>query len=377
MIGALKREFINLPGAMETVALSQARDPFMDRSGKRKTFPLGKALQVTCRPEAPIQILFNGHMDTVYGEKHPFQTCTLIDKNKLQGPGTADMKGGLVVMLKALETFELCPWKNEIGWEVFIGPDEEIGSPGSAPILLQKASSGKFNFGLVYEPTFPDGKLVRNRKGSFNFSILVEGREAHVGRYFKQGKHAIAALCQFVTKVHALNDTFPDAIFNVGYIEGGGAVNVVPDRALAHLNVRVAHAEDVKAIEKTIENLVEETNQQEGILLTCEGQLLKTPKEVDTKTEHLFNAIAGCGKELGMKLDWQDTGGGSDGNNLWAGGLPNIDTMGVQGGDIHSNKEYLLVDSLVQRTQLTTLLLMKLASKELKLEDLLCQQPAK
>lgn len=372
ILNAIKTEYETFQNVhIQEIPLQNAPSVLRDINGTHKTLSFTNALQVSCRPNAPIQIFLNGHMDTVYDKNNSFQHCQFIENNKLQGPGVADMKGGLIVMLAALQAFEQCPWKDQIGWEVFINPDEEIGSPGTEHLFAQKIQLKKFAFGLIFEPTFADGTLVRNRKGIMSFSAITEGRSAHVGRNFNEGRNAIAALAEFVTEVHNLNKTLPTCTLNVGYVEGGGPINVVPDRALANINVRVSNQNDINAVEHHLANIVEKINKTDGILISCSGRDTKMPKVVDSKTESLFELIQSCGKDLGLNLSWKDTGGASDGNTILAAGLPNIDTMGVRGGDIHSPSEYMFIDSITERAQLTALLLMKIASKEISIQHLL------
>src|SRR3989304_2280040 len=131
-------------------------------SGKGIRKPLGNALSIRKRSTAPLRIFLGAHMDTVYPADHPFQKAVRVDQNTLRGPGVADSKGGLVVMLKALEALERSPYAQSVGWEVLINPDEELGSPGSAPLLAQAAKNT--HLGLVFEPPLPDGALVGARK---------------------------------------------------------------------------------------------------------------------------------------------------------------------------------------------------------------------
>ena len=162
-----------------------------------------------------------------------------LDDNRIQGPGVTDAKGGLLVMLKALEAFERSPWANELGWEALINPDEEIGSPGSK-LLLEKAARTN-DIGLVFEPSLSDGNLVGSRRGSGNFVVMVKGRAAHAGREPHIGRNAINALAEFVVQLNSLPPGALGLTLNVGYIEGGGPVNVVPDRAICKFNVRVSN----------------------------------------------------------------------------------------------------------------------------------------
>ena len=116
------------------------------------------ALLITARPDAPIQVVLTGHYDTVFPIDSAFQSVTTRADGALNGPGVADMKGGISVMLGALEAFETHPQKDRLGWSVLLSPDEEIGSPGSAPLLAKLAAKG--HVGLTYEPAMADGTLA-------------------------------------------------------------------------------------------------------------------------------------------------------------------------------------------------------------------------
>ena len=355
MMEALKTGFSCLPGRIREMELAQTP---------------GRGLQLICRPQAPVQVFLNGHMDTVYGPEHPFQKCRLIDENILNGPGVADMKGGLLVMLKALEIFERAPFAGNLGWEVYIGPDEEIGSPGSARILQDAAR--RHHLGLVFESSLRDGALIRKRKGAGTFKVTAKGKSAHVGRDFSLGRNAVAALCNFVSEVQRLNGEIPGAIFNVGNISGGGPVNIVPEYAAAQFNIRIDRCEDIAVIQNCIRELLCKANRQEDLHLEMDGTFNRPPKELTPQIEQLFGfykdcARDHCARDLGMSLDWRDSGGCSDGNNLAVAGLPTLDTLGVRVGDIHSDKEHVYLDSLPERIRLTALFLMKLATGSITL----------
>jgi glutamate carboxypeptidase len=347
-------------------AESQRIDLVAEPWGSAEKLPLGQALVLRKRSTAPVRVFLCCHMDTVYPPDHPFQKCELMEDNILRGPGVADAKGGLVVMLKALETLEQSPWAEQVGWEVLINPDEEIGSPGSGALLVEAARNN--HLGLVFEPSFPDGNLVGDRKGSGNFNVTVRGRAAHAGREPYMGRNAINALARFIVE---LNEASENGItINVGYVEGGGPVNVVPDLAICRFNVRVMTLEDQVFFEEHVEGLVKEFNQLDGISLELEGRFARPPKPLDGKTVALLDHIAECGSELGLNIEWRTSGGSCDGNNLAAAGLPTVDSLGVTGGGIHSADEYVAVDSLIERAKLTALLLMKLAAGEIKIEEL-------
>jgi glutamate carboxypeptidase len=310
------------------------------------------------RPEAKRKILLVGHMDTVYPVDSPFQDLEMIDSQRLRGPGVADMKGGLVVLLKALQAFERSPYSQEIGWEVFINSDEEIGSPYSSPIL--KKIAPKYNYGLVFEPTLPSGDLVSERKGSLNLSVTVKGKTAHVGRHYHEGVSAIYALSSFIHTIE--KEIGEDLIINIGKIWGGVANNVVPDLATCTINVRSSSHEKMNSCRKKMDDTaIQLMGERPGVTITIEEHVHRPPKPFDAKTKALFEEYAQCAKLLGEELTWKESGGVCDGNIMAAAGLPTIDTLGVNGGNIHTDDEFVDLKSLPRKAKLTTLFLMRYA----------------
>lgn len=351
----------DLGATVETIELAPYRQ--LDDRGLWQERPLGPLLRIRKRPQAKHQVLLCGHMDTVYPADHPFQSCRWIDTQTLNGPGVADMKGGLVVMLYALRALEESSLANNVGWQVIINPDEEIGSPSSAAIIAQAAAN--FSLGFVYEPALTaEGILAGQRKGSGKFSVAVSGRAAHVGRAFDDGHNAIIGLAQLINTIDKLNGQRPGVTINIGYCHGGGAVNIVPDKAICHIDIRTYTTEDETWFSQTINTIIKNFNQQSELHAECVGQFTRPPKLMDKCTTHLYEWAAKQAASLGLHLRWQATGGCCDGNNLSAAGLPNIDTLGVRGGAIHSDQEFTLVESLPERAQLTALLLFKLAKEK-------------
>jgi len=332
----------------------------IDESGAIRHLPLGDALRIRKRPEAPLQIFLCGHMDTVFAVDHPFQSVRRLDANTLNGPGVADLKGGLMVMLKALEALERSPFADRIGWEILFNPDEEIGSPGSAPLIADAAT--RCRLGLIYEPCMPDGSLAGARKGSGNFSVVVRGRAAHAGREHHLGRNAVRALCDYLSALDDLNGQRAGVTVNPGFIHGGGAVNVVPDTAMARVNIRIEQPDDEAWCLQQLARLGADIDARDGLSLQLHGGFGRKPKPLSQANLALFELTRDCGAQLGMRLAWNPTGGCCDGNNLAAAGVPNIDTLGVRGGNIHSSDEYMRIDSLTERAKLSALILMRLAN---------------
>lgn len=336
-------------------------DAVVDRVALNGT--TARALRVRVRPQAPLQILLSGHYDTVYGADHPFRQCTLVPPDLLRGPGTADMKGGLVVMLAALEAFAPTPHADRLGYEILLSPDEEIGSQGTRPLLLEAAS--RHRFALVFEPARANGDLVKSRKGTGIVTLTVHGRAAHAGRDPGAGRNAILALCELLPPIDRLSGALPGVMVNVGRIAGGGAVNIVPELACAEINFRVTRPGEDEAVQRRLRELAAPLNARDGYRVEISGGFNRGPK-VETPFEcALFGAWQQCGAEFGETFGWQHVGGGSDGNILSAAGLPNLDGLGVVGDHLHSSEEFCHLPSLVTRAQIAALFLHRLAAGEI------------
>lgn len=329
----LAAEFAMLPGAtVEHVPL--AGTP-------------AQVLHIRVRPSAPHQLLLSGHYDTVYEQQSTFQTCTLLDPDTLRGPGVADMKGGLVVMLAALRLLEQTPAAAQLGYEIILGPDEEIGSAGTEPLLT--AAAARHRFALVFEPARSNGDLVKSRKGTGIFTLTVHGRAAHAGRDPAAGRNAILALCALLPQIDALSRDLPGVMVNVGRITGGGTVNIVPDLARAEINVRITNNSDDALFLDRVCALLAPLNAREGYRAELTGRFNRGPK-VETAAEvAMFAAWQACARTAGVTLDWQHVGGGSDGNLLSAAGLPNLDGLGPVGDGLHSEREFIRLSSLAER----------------------------
>lgn len=349
----------SLADSIETVPL--ANQETVDDQGERQVLTYPDALVIRKRPNAPFQVLLGGHLDTVFAKDHPFQSCRWLDDNTINGPGTADIKAGLVVMHQALLAFEDHPLAEQLGWTVVLNPDEETGSIGSAALLAEEAQ--KAHVGMVYEPALADGTLAGARKGSGNFTLTVKGRSAHAGREFDKGRNAIAALAEAMSRLHRFNE-HKGLTLNLGKIQGGGALNVVADLAQCRFNIRTLDPSCQQDAERALKELVSSLNQQDGIQASLAGQFNRSAKPMTPAIQQLFDWLSDCGDRLGVSVSYKATGGCCDGNNLAAAGLPNIDTLGVRGGLIHTPQEFFVVDSLAERAKLSLLLLDKLVTHQ-------------
>lgn len=328
----------------------------IDTAGQTATLESAPALRWDFRPAQARRVLLAIHYDTVFGADSPFQSCERLADDRLQGPGVADAKGGIVVLryaLKALQKFALA---EQIGWTVLLNPDEELGSPSSHALLQNVAP--EFEFGLLFEPALPDGRLVAERKGSGNFTLVVHGKSAHAGRNFHDGRNAVAALCQLLAAIDALNGETVNLTINIGQVQGGGPVNIVPDLAIGRFNVRVADEIAAAWFEERLQALVASCDAREGLTCRCHGSFTSPPKRITPPLRRLMQAIEQSAIELGQTpVHWTDTGGVCDGNKLAAAGLPNIDTLGPLGGGLHSHDEWVQLSSILDKAKVIVNLL--------------------
>ena len=356
MAGLLADAFSALPG--EPTLAEPARVETIDAAGSLRGIEHGRHLHLTVRPDAPVQLLFTGHMDTVFEADHPFQSLTWLEAGVLNGPGVADMKGGIAVMLAALKAVEASESAAGIGYEVLINSDEEVGSPASAALLAQ-AARGK-RAALTYEPAaLPDGTLAGARPGSGNFNFTVRGRSAHAGRNPEDGRNALIAAADLALRLKAL--VRPGLSVNPARIDGGSPNNVVPDLAILRVNLRPATPDDENEARGLIDALVATIAAEHDVAIDTHGGWGRPPKPMTPESEALFGLVRQAGADLGQTIGWQPSGGVCDGNNIAACGVPVVDTMGVRGGKIHSMEEYLIVDSLAERAALSALTILRLA----------------
>jgi len=299
-----------------------------------------------------------GHFDTVWPrgtlERMPFH----VDQDgRAFGPGVFDMKASLVVCLAVFEQLKK-HWQfvRRPIWVLFTS-DEELGSPTSRCLIEKLALECAYV--LVLEPALADGGLKTARKGVGRFRLEVEGRAAHSGVAPESGRSAIVELAHQIVKLQALQDLSAGTTINVGVIQGGTTANVVPARASADIDVRVASKAEEARIERTLGSL---EPIMPDIRLTVSGCFNRPPMERTPANILLFEQarLIAWKTSVGFVLTEGSSGGGSDGNFTAALGVPTLDGLGPRGGGAHADDEHVLVASLPERAALLFDLLMGL-----------------
>lgn len=301
----------------------------------------------------PLQVVV-GHCDTVWPAGTLEEMPVERRDDRLHGPGTFDMKGGLVQVLFALEAaLAAAGGKPPVTPVLLVTSDEETGSEGSRTNLVRLARIA--DRVLVAEPALGlDGHLKTARKGIGRFTVTIEGRAAHAGLDPEQGASAILALSDVVQRLHALGDPERGTTVNVGTIDGGLSPNVVAPRARAEVDVRVLTREEGERVDAAVHAL---ESTLEGTRLTVTGGMERPPMEPTPGNRRLWELARRAAEELGLALDEATAGGASDGNftSLHA---PTLDGLGAVGEGAHAAHENVVIERLPERAALLARLLL-------------------
>lgn len=304
------------------------------------------------------RMLLVGHLDTVHDPEGSFRAMMLQpDGIHATGPGVVDMKGGVLVMLTALEA--LAEAGVDLSWTVLLNSDEETGSFQSARLLRETAA--EHDLGLVVEPALSDGSLAIERMGSGQFMIEVFGRSAHVGREFEKGLSAVTKLGELLIQLAKMANPEEGRIVNVGPLRGGTVTNAVPDHAACWGNVRYRDPEAGQVLGRMIDGLATAGDALPRVVVHRDWN--RPAKPLNDAVQALADRARAAAEDLGQSLPYAKTGGVCDGNILQGAGLPTIDTLGVRGGNLHRPDEFIELASLVERSQLLAVLLMRLAGE--------------
>ncbi|MEW6308976.1 MAG: M20 family metallopeptidase [Bacillota bacterium] len=289
------------------------------------------------------QVLVLCHMDTVWpvGEvqRRPFR----VEGGRALGPGTQDMKAGIVQLCFALAALAADGRKVKDRVVALVTSDEEIGSGSSRQSIEDEARRSRAV--LVLEPA-AGSALKTSRKGVGGFAVKVEGRAAHAGADPERGISAIEELAWQTLKLQRLTSFASGTTVNVGVVSGGSRTNVVAASAEAKVDVRVVTAAEGEKVAAAIRGL---TPFLEGARVSVTGGIGRPPMERTPGNLALFNQARELGRELGLELTESSSGGGSDGNFTSALGVPTLDGLGAVGDGAHSVDEWVLVESLPQR----------------------------
>ncbi|MFT5572672.1 MAG: glutamate carboxypeptidase [Cryomorphaceae bacterium] len=308
-------------------------------------------------------ILLNGHLDTVFSAGDEFQTLMVERDGTLKGPGVADMKGGIVIMLNALRALNAEQLLDGSKLTVLLNTDEEIGSLGSRKLIEQQAKL--HDIGLVFEGSYQN-KVTRARKGLGQARIRIIGRESHAGGAHEEGVSANLELAHKVVEIEQMTDYQRKVTVNTGVMAGGEKRNTISGCAEAYIDMRFPTAEDGEQLKQRLIEIASSatvTNPRypEFPQIESWATLHRPVKAQNDMVDQLISQAMGISKLVGEPIvGTRYSGGGTDGSIAQAVGLPTMDSLGMDGIGAHSSREAASVKSLIARTKLAAVLLNRL-----------------
>lgn len=303
-------------------------------------------------PSRPVMLL--GHLDTVWPVGTLARRPVRIEDGRLHGPGSYDMKGGLVVVVHALRLLHAAGGVPPV--TVFFTPLEEVDCEPYRAVM--EAEMKACSVVLDFEPAWPGGAVKTERKGSGSFVLRTRGVAAHAGAEFQRGANAVVELARRVLEASRLTDLERGVTVNVGTFHGGIRSNVVPDLAEAEVDFRVRSVADARRVEAAMQALRPE---DPAVSLEIEGGLHYPPLERTPAVLEVYRAARAVAEAMGLTLDEVSTGGASEASFAGALGLPTLDGLGADGDGAHAEHEHVLVASLPERAALAAGLIRALA----------------
>jgi len=318
----------------------------------------GDIVEATIPGDGRRRLLLLAHMDTVYPDGVAAARPVRIDGDSLLGPGTADMKAGLLAGIYALEALRAVgplPFAEVV---YLFTADEETGSVESRALIEETARA--CDAALVLEAARATGAIVGARKGVWEYELRVQGRSAHAGVEPEKGRNALLEMAYQIVALQGLNGVIPAVTVNVGVAGGGTATNVVPEAATIQVEARAFEPEGLRAIDARIRDIAATPTVPDT---TIELSVRKgfPPMPRTPATAQLAAMAAGIAAELGFPLDAVSTGGASDASLVAGAGVPVLDGLGPIGGDDHSPREWIAVSSIVPRVTLLAALIARIA----------------
>jgi glutamate carboxypeptidase len=291
-----------------------------------------------------------GHLDTVF-PPGSFEGYTR-DGGLARGPAVLDMKGGLTVILFALQALVRTAGLAALPpLRVVIVADEEVGSPEGQKVI-QNAIAGAWAC-LVFEAGRAGDAIITRRKGTGGMIASAHGVAAHAGNGHEEGRNAIWALSRFIDRAQGLTDYARGVTVNVGKVEGGQGRNTVPDFARAWLDLRFCSNADGEGVIAALREAARVAAELvDGTRIALEGGIARQSLERTPASLALFAEYAACARASGLgDSEAALIGGGSDASTSGAMGIPSIDGLGPRGKGFHTKDECIEVASLVPKAQ--------------------------
>ncbi len=295
------------------------------------------------RKDGP-QIFVIGHCDTVFPEETAARRPFTIKKNLAYGPGVADMKGCLVVCQFVMEALLAEGFREFSRIQVLYDTDEERGNPSSRKAIEQIGKDAAV--ALIIESGRADGSIVSSRKGSCYGRLRARGIPAHAGVEPDKGRSAVHELARQMVVIQGLERE--GGTINITGLSGGERPHIVADEASCHVEIRADRQATLHSMANALCRMIAEPH-IEGTHLEFQKLGGRPAMECNQGTEKLLLAAGKIARNAGVQFRHTPTGGGSDGNYLSPLGVAILDGLGPVGGNLHTEEEYLELDSIAPR----------------------------
>lgn len=289
-------------------------------------------------------VLLVGHMDTVFPDGTAAARPYTEKSGIAYGPGVCDMKAGLIMILHLLRA--ISSENHELRLCAALNGDEETGSANSKDWLRSLSLNSRY--ALVFEPGRNGTAFVRSRKGCMDVEIDFHGKSSHAGVDPEKGANAILEMARWITALSELQNLDKGTSVSAGIVSGGSASNVIPDSAHVSFDIRYTSADEMNRIKAKLEELSDNISVS-GVTADVKIPSFSMPMTPSAATYKLIEALNTIAAELEIEISWADTGGASDANNISGAGVPVICGCGAVGGGMHSDKEFLELDSIEKR----------------------------
>ena len=327
-------------------------------------------LVATLKGSGKRKIMLQGHMDTVYPPGILATQPYKVDGNRIYGPGIADDKGGLAVIVAGLQILKNAGWRDFDTLTVLMNPDEEVGSQGSSDLITRLAD--QHDVVLSFEPSggkavSPNHILLLGAAGIAEVTMEVKGRAAHAGNAPDQGRNALYELSHRILQTKDLAKDIPGAQLSWTIARtGGNPFNQIPASAVAEGDIRLKQPGVEEKLDQALQAAIKNNPPLVPDTETTVKMALNRPAFLaGDKGKALAEKGQAIYKELGMDLTLVPmVGGGTDAAFAGRNGKATVvESFGLAGWGYHANDEYIEVDSIVPRLYLMTRMLTEIGKE--------------
>lgn len=359
--GSSDIEDVNLLGELLTSCLEKMGCTVIRYIREGGGFPLSGIWLPPGTGQHDRRVLLVGHRDTVFPSGTAAARPYTSDGVNAYGPGVSDMKGGIVAGLFALKALQAArEITGPVAVEILLTSDEEIGSPVSGPVIAERCKTAKAAFFL--EPARENGELVIGRDGGDLLQVSVHGKSAHAGNNFSAGISAINGLAGIITDFVPLSRDSEGYSVNVGVVGGGSGPIIVADNAWGKLYTRFASVEQRNHLLREMRDIVARRN-RDGLSAELSEPVGFLPFLVNEANTELFGLVKEAGTVYGLELEGVVTKGAADAGMASSCGVPTICGMGPVGGKLHTEEEFMVKESLPERTKVLALAIAMAANR--------------